>query len=388
MKKNLVLFFTIREFQNVLLYKDVGLVPFYLGEEYNLNVKILYSNEKIINVVKNFRNIMLENIIPFKCIEFIKKCDKYKIFENLNFYKYLIKNAKKIDYLMFFHLNYDKLFLILLYKFLNKNGKVYLKADMDFQRAKKLVKYTSLKKPKYNLILRKVDLFSCEQKETFDLLKQKRICGVFLKNKVVYIPNGFDEYYLKQNNICVKNFREKENVIITVGRIGTRQKNNEMLLEALSEIDLKDWKIYFIGEYTEEFEKKYNDFINKRNKTKIVLLGNIENKKILYDYYNKAKVFVLTSRFEGFAIVYPEALRFGNYIITTNVGGAKDITNNGEIGSIIEPGNMFQLKNKLLEVINDEIDLEKKYEESLNLSKEKFLWNKIIKKEEIKEFFK
>ncbi len=155
---------------------------------------------------------------------------------------------------------------------------------MDFQRAKKLVKYTSLKKPKYNLILRKVDLFSCEQKETFDLLKQKRVCGVSLKNKIVYIPNGFDEYYLKQNNICIKNFREKENIMITVGRIGTRQKNNEMLLEALSKIDLKDWKIYFIGEYTEEFEKKYNDFINKKNKTKIVLLGNIENKNILYDY--------------------------------------------------------------------------------------------------------
>lgn len=388
MKKNLVLFFTIREFQNILLYKDVGLVPHYLGKECNLNVKILYSNEKIINVVKKFRNIILENIIPFKCIEFIKKYDKYKIFENLNFYKYLMKNAKKIDYLMLFHLNHDKLFLILLYKFLNKNGKIYLKADMDFQRAKKLVKYTSLKKPKYNLILRKVDLFSCEQKETFDLLKQKRVCGVSLKNKIVYIPNGFDEYYLKQNNICIKNFREKENIMITVGRIGTRQKNNEMLLEALDKIDLKNWKIYFIGEYTEEFEKKYNDFINKKNKTKIVLLGNIENKNILYDYYNRAKVFILTSRFEGFAIVYPEALRFGNYIITTNVGGAKDITNNGEIGSIIESENISQLKNKLLEVINDEIDLEKKYEESLNLSKEKFLWNKIMKKKEIKEFFK
>lgn len=95
MKKNLVLFFTIREFQNALLYKDVGLVPYYLGKEYNLNVKILYSNEKIKNVAKKFRNIILENVIPFKCIEFIKKYDKYKIFENLNFYKYLMKNAKE-----------------------------------------------------------------------------------------------------------------------------------------------------------------------------------------------------------------------------------------------------------------------------------------------------
>lgn len=68
----------------------------------------------------------------------------------------------------------------------------------------------------------------------------------------------------------------------------------------------------------------------------VILVGNIENKNLLYDYYNRAKVFLLTSRLEGFAIVYPEALKFGNYIITTDVGGAKDITNNGQIGIVTE----------------------------------------------------
>ena len=43
--KNLVLFFTIKEFEKVHLYKDVGLVPYYLCKEYNLNGKIVYSNK-------------------------------------------------------------------------------------------------------------------------------------------------------------------------------------------------------------------------------------------------------------------------------------------------------------------------------------------------------
>lgn len=71
----------------------------------------------------------------------------------------------------------------------------------------------------------------------------------------------------------------------------------------------------------------------------MILVGNISNRELLYDYYNRAKVFILTSRWEGFAIVYPEALRFGNYIITTDVGGARDIAENTKLGSIIEVGN-------------------------------------------------
>lgn len=53
----------------------------------------------------------------------------------------------------------------------------------------------------------------------------------------------------------------------------------------------------------------------------MILSGNIEDKNLLYDYYNKAKVFLFTSRRESFGIVLVEALRFGDCIITADVGG-------------------------------------------------------------------
>ncbi|MCB8565222.1 glycosyltransferase family 4 protein [Fusobacterium ulcerans] len=101
----------------------------------------------------------------------------------------------------------------------------------------------------------------------------------------------------------------------------------------------------------------------------VILLGNIEDKNLLYDYYNRAKVFLLTSKGEGFVIVYPEALRFGNYIITTDVGGAKDITNNGEIGVVTEIENEEQYKKEILKVINKKAILGKvlkRYEKNLS----------------------
>lgn len=388
MKKNLTLFFTLDGLENIHLFKDVGLVPYYLGKENGLTVDILYSNKGDNKVVKNFRLIKLKNL---KRINFIKKIDCFKIIENFNFYRYLFKKGKKINYLMFFHISIEKLFLIILYKFLNKQGKIYLKLDLstDSIRNTNMKEKKDLKKIFLKIILKKVDLISCETEEGFKIAKNEGIYNICIKNKLVYIPNGFDEDYLIENNIRIKKFNEKENIMITVGRIGTEPKNNEMLLKVINKMDLKDWKIYIIGPYTEEFKEYYDSFIknNSDKKDKVILVGNIENKNLLYDYYNRAKVFLLTSRWEGFATIFPEALRFGNYIITTDVGGAKDITNNGKIGVITEINNEENYKEEILKVINEQINLEKKFTESIELSKTKFLWNNIVKNKEIQFFF-
>lgn len=393
-KKKLSLIFTLRGFKNIELYKDVGLVPYYLSDRYMIKSDIIYSNEKKIEIVEKFRNIKLKELKYYNFGKVIKKIDKFKIFENISFYRYLLKEAKRINYLMLFHLTLDKFFLILFYKFINKKGKVYLKLDIRSDSIKFYNQnfkniFRKIQKNILKNILKKVDLISCETKECFDEIRESGLCNLDISNKLAYIPNGFDEDYLIENNIKVKKFEEKENIMITVGRIGTEPKNNEMLLNVINKIDLKDWKIYIIGPYTEEFKKYYDGFIksNPDKKDKVILVGNIEDKNLLYDYYNRAKVFLLTSRWEGFAIVYPEALRFGNYIITTDVGGAKDITNNGKIGIVTEIENEEQYKNEILKVINKEINLEEKYNQSLEWSEEKFLWNNIVKHKKFKEFF-
>lgn len=393
-KKKLVLLFTIKEFYNIHLYKDVGLVPYYLSKGYELETDIIYSNEKKIEVMEKFRNIKLKELKYYNFGKIIKKIDKFKILENISFYSYLLKEAKKIDYLMFFHLDTDKFFLIILYKFFNRKGKVYLKLDIDL----KYIKYYNqnfknifrkMQKKILKNILKKVDLISCETKECFDEILINGLCNFDISNKLIYIPNGFDEDYLTENDIKVKKFEEKENIMITVGRIGTEQKNNEMLLNVINKIDLKDWKIYIIGSYTEEFKEYYDDFIknNPDKKDKVILVGNIEDKNLLFDYYNRAKVFLLTSRWGSFELVLNEALRFGGYIITTDVGAAKDITNNGEIGVVIEIENEEQYKNEILKVINEKINLEEKYNQSLEWSEEKFLWDSVIKNEKFNEIF-
>ena len=126
-----------------------------------------------------------------------------------------------------------------------------------------------------------------------------------------------------------------------VARIGIYQKNTELLLESLNKIKpdiLKKWKVYLIGPYTVEFKEllTYYQTNNKLLKERVILTGNIEDKNLLYGYYSKSKIFVLTSRSEGFPLAPVEALYYKNYLLLSKFGlAAYDITNKERYGKII-----------------------------------------------------
>lgn len=62
------------------------------------------------------------------------------------------------------------------------------------------------------------------------------------------------------------------------------------------------------------------------------------------DWYRTADVFVLSSRWEGFANVIVEALSFGLPVISTNCpSGPSEILEDGRYGTLVEPGNPAML---------------------------------------------
>ncbi|RHR99019.1 glycosyltransferase [Parabacteroides sp. AF14-59] len=174
------------------------------------------------------------------------------------------------------------------------------------------------------------------------------------------MPNGFDEEYLKKMHIHERLFEEKENLILTVGDLGRDQKNTQMLLRALEKIDLGEWKVYLIGPICELFEKYIEDFYMKcpNKKEQVLFTGPIYDKKQLWEYYNKAKVFVLTSKFESFALVLNEAKRFRNYLISTPVGAFRDLCDNGKLGISVSQNADEELAERLNEVILGELEID------------------------------
>ena len=229
------------------------------------------------------------------------------------------------------------------------------------------------------ILLKKFDLISVE---TLDLYKY---LNKHWKIDVKYIPNGFYDYGKKE----IIKYEQKENIICTVGRIGTKEKATEILLEAfkLASIKLKNWKLKIIGPIEEEFKKYIHNFfnVNPELKEKIIFTGPIYDRNLLKKEYEKAKIFCLTSRWEGFALVYVEAMKSGCFIISSDIVPARDIIRNG-FGCLFPVDDVKKLSECLIETCNDEEKLKCNTLEIQKFAYKNFYWVDICNK--INEFIK
>lgn len=359
--KNITLFFEY--FQKVHFGKDPFMVPYYLGKMLGYTVTIIYPQlEENKDLPSEYQGVKL---IPIKVYG---NWNTRPVIRYMPIYQYLRKNAKQIDIFMCFFLGRKSEWLTLIYKHYNPKGKVYIKMDINpfniptnpLTFSKKSTLHTWLKKKWINSFIKRVDTISCEMTEAY-----KRICNSNLPQyqwgeKLVIVPNGIDEEAIRQMNFGKPAFKEKENIMITVGRLGTKEKNNEMLLRTLEQIKLKDWKIYLIGSIEPEAKPTFDSYLNKNPewKNKVIFTGPIYDKKILYNYFYKSKVFLLTSRFEGFAIVYAEAKRFCNYIVSTPVGAVYDVIGNGKYGKIVPQEDDKALAVALQNIIDEKTNID------------------------------
>jgi glycosyltransferase involved in cell wall biosynthesis len=330
------------------------------------------------NVLKGLRLILLKDKGKFMGLD-------------RSLLKFLFKYGKKIDVLHRFHYSLQTMIYVILYKMINPRGIAYITLDNDLGSLEVYPHSLLLKHPTnfirnfiaYNIIeplfLKKVDLLSNETRQGTERLK-----NLYKKyaNKFFYQPYGIDETFIKERGIRVKNFEEKENIILHVARIGAPQKNQRMLLEAISKVKLSDWRVIIAGPYEEadEFLKFVDEFFKKypHLKEKITFLGNIEDREQLYNLYNRAKVFVMTSNFESFGLVMVEAGYFGNYILTTNVISAMDITDNERCGDVVPIGDVEAFARKLQYAIDHPEYIKEKTERMKTHVRNNFLWEKVV----------
>lgn len=155
------------------------------------------------------------------------------------------------------------------------------------------------------------------------------------------------KYYDKLSTISEKNN------IISVGRF-VEAKNHRMLISAYSKIShlIKDnLIIYGDGKLRKEYELQIKELgLEERVK----LPGNISN---IIECYDSAKVFVLSSDYEGLPNVLMEAMARGVACISTDCpcGGPRLLLEDGQNGILTEVGNETELSEAILKmIINDE----------------------------------
>lgn len=371
-------------FNDNIAGKDMFLVPMYLAEQIGAEAEIVFPKwEENKHLTGYYRGVKLTPI----------KSDSrfYSTFWSERAMTWwLIKNARKTDILFLFWVSKRNILYSFLYKTLNPKGIVYIKADGELYGGSDFSFVKRIKRSVLNFLYRRIDIISVEAEAAFEKV-QKGLCGDVLKDRTLFVSNSFDYKMFDELGVIKKSFAEKENVIITVGRIGTHQKNSDFMLEVLDGLDLGDWEFHFIGPIEPSFMSKYEDFCkrNPNSETKVKLIGGINDRRALWEQYNRAKIFTLTSRFECMAQVYSEALSFGDYIVTTDVLGAEDITDHQRVGTVIAQGDVESFRSRLRYLMDNQDVLERNVPEAIELSEKKYNWSVQVKKvaDRIKEIW-
>ncbi|MCM1500289.1 MAG: glycosyltransferase family 4 protein, partial [Clostridium sp.] len=288
--------------------------------------------------------------------------------------KYLKRNAKKIDVLNLYHFKIGHVKLLAYYKFLNKSGVAYLKMDSSFKESAPIYGPIAKLRSAINhvardILLKKIDIISVESKYSRKMFSER------YHYPLIYIPNGFCEFSNTYNEDL-----EREDFFLTVGRLGSYEKNTESLIRAFEKIHMEcNWNLVLVGS-VENGILSYIDErcrINPSLRDRIIYKGVIEDKRELQGVYENSKVFIMNSRAESFCLAVVEALSNGCHLILTNkVAPYREFTDSGKYGSVIPIENDEYLAEAMLESTKTEWD----YSAHSKYAHENFSWEKICGK--------
>lgn len=349
------------QFQEMFLSKDIFLVPYYIAKCIGGTLDYIYcQNLGNTSIPSSYRNAS------------IRKSTIADDFRTM--VKYIVVDAKQIDVLFIWGCSLKHMIIIRMFRLFNPKGKIVVFGDMEPQQAR-ILNQTDFMCPRgvkgivkryfADFFMKSVTIIVANT-EAYN--EMKRLCDRHKWNGLLHFYPCLDDEKFHEFDIKRKSWDEKENIMVCVGRIGCHQKNTEMLLRALEKVDLKDWKIYMIGPVTSSFD--LNDSGNFQNtideffsrnpqyRDKLIFTGMIYDQKAVFEYYNRAKVLLSTSRHEGFANVYSQAAAMGCYIVSTDVGGADVASNNWQYGILINQEDVVGLAKNLNDLVNNKIDID------------------------------
>ena len=334
-------FVSLIDIYNIHLIKDIGLIAW--GMQY-------YQGYESTIVTYEHDDLQYLEILPGLTV---KKISKITGKFDIDILLYLLKNAKKIDVMNCYHMRSATALKIMLYKILNSKGKVFLKFDGGYFREH----IGKFKQYLYKRSFKMADLISTEQEE------HSRKLSMDWGIPVRYIQNPYHPQELRD----FKPYKDRENIILTVGRIGSNQKATDVLLEAWGRCskELEKWKLVLVGPI-EEKECDFRAYIEAWKArypmagAQTLFMGELNNRLELYDLYCNSKVFCFPSRHESFGIAALEAVINGCYIIGSAIPTTYSLTEKFSLGSMFQVDNSKDLMSKLVFTCNNLDECEEK----------------------------
>ena len=272
------------------------------------------------------------------------------------------KNIKKDDIIIFGRTSVAVKFI----PFINKDIKIIVRDAINYFGHSKIEKQIMIK-----YFSQKVNTFIVSSDES------KKGYKKYFNFTNVNMVKIYNPLAINTNNSNEYNFDNKE--ILSVGRYDI-QKGFENLIKAFSIVLKKhnDWKLRIVGdgELKEVYEKQIKLFDINNN---VILEKSTKN---IEQTYKKASIFVLTSRYEGYANALVEALACGIPAISYDwIAGIDEILKDGINGKIVKLANRVDyyygidnnididnLASAINEMIENKNEVYKMHEEAKKIS--------------------
>lgn len=202
--------------------------------------------------------------------------------------------------------------------------------------------------------LRKMHLksFNCSDKtivlsEYIDREYRRDVLGLSPDNSrldYIYNPLSFTE------SIKTEALHRKENVVLVVARLYEPQKTLSLLFDAWVKIKTDGWKLVIVGDGEDRLQ--YEQMVNDLCITNVKFVG--QQSPMLY--YEKAKVFAMTSAWEGLPMTILESLQMGVVpIVMDSFPAAKEMIEDGKNGFLVAYPDVAAFADKLQQLITDDI---------------------------------
>ena len=210
------------------------------------------------------------------------------------------------------------------------------------------------------LFLKKLNKFDYVCTVSEEMLDQLREVFPKLTNKQETIYNPFDYEKIKEKSKDYSELSKEERELITkpyicsVGRINEGQKDFTTLINSYKKLvdeNKIEENLVIVGdgpdlELLEEYIKKL------KLEQRVFFLGRKNNP---YVWIDNCKLFVLSTKFEGFGLVLTESMILNKKVISSNcLVGPKEILENGKYGKLFEIGNVEELSEKILITLGEE----------------------------------
>lgn len=177
-------------------------------------------------------------------------------------------------------------------------------------------------------------------------------------DKIYLLPNTFD---LKKFNINQKpkylleryKLSINQPIVLTVARLTKEEgyKGYDRVIRALSQIIIAIPNIHYLICGQGNDRPRIEQLIRDLSLEKYITVTGFISEQELAAHYNLCDVFALPSKREGFGIVYLEAMACGKPCLGGNQDGAVDALRNGELGALVNPDNIDEIAQTLIQIL-------------------------------------